>query len=137
MTHSSRAQLWHSIIGLPHWVKLWLLALITTNMASLWFLDSGVGRWTAITFLIIGLLNLPIAYLQNGLSRLLSFPHLIWFVLLGYLATQLWGQGALQSGALRNYAMTVFAINAISLGFDTVECLRWLKGQREILGLFT
>lgn len=135
MIHSSRRQLWHSLVGLPHWVKLWLIILMGVNMSSLWFIDSDIGRWTLITFLVIGMFNLPMAYFQNGLTRLLSFPHLLWFGLLAYLGVQLWGQEALQIGALRNYAIAVFLINTISLGFDTVECIRWMQGEREVLGL--
>lgn len=135
MNNISRAQIWQSLIGLPHWVKLWLLVLMTANMSSLFFLDSSVGQWTAISFLVVGLVNMPMIYFQNGLTRLLSFPHLIWFGLLAYLLTQLFGQTDLLTGNLRNFVIIVIVINGISLVFDTLECIRWLKGNREVLGL--
>ncbi|CAJ0794191.1 hypothetical protein ACUXIW_001914 [Ralstonia pickettii] len=124
-----------SIAGLPAWVQTWLAILVVTNVASLTFLDSPVGRYTAMAFAIVAAVNVPIMVLQRGLTRLLSFPHFVWVPLVLYLASQLWGASPLPTGPVRMYAWVVFVVNSISLTFDIIEAVRWLRGGKEVLGL--
>lgn len=134
---SSRiGQLWRSISGLPTWVKIWLMILATTNMSSFAFLDTETGFWTAIAFVIVGMLNMPTMFLQGGLTRLLSIPHFVWVPLLIYLYPRLIGPHAIaQSSSEYLFALSVFVVNGISLMFDVLESYRWLIGRREVLGL--
>lgn len=130
----SYSRLLYSMKALPLWVKIWLVILMGANLGSIWFLDSGIGRWTAITFLVIGAFNIPMALLQNGLTRMLSFPHLIWIGLLIYLWKQLFGPDAIEAGTLLyKYGVSVFVVNSISVAFDLMECWRWLKGNRGLI----
>jgi hypothetical protein len=129
------SQMLKSMMGLPTWVQLWLPILFGTNMASLAFLDSEVGRYTAVAFAFVCLFNMPMMVIQKGLTRLLAFPHFAWFPLVIYLYGQLWGANPLPAGSVRTYAMLVFACNTFSLAFDVVDALKWLRGGREVLGL--
>lgn len=124
-----------SVLGLPVWVKAWLAILISSNTASLAFLDSDVGRYTALAFAAVCLLNVPTIVVQRGLTRLLSFPHFVWFPLCAYLALQLWGADPLPHGMVRVYALIVLCCNGISLAFDVVDAIKWVRGQREVLGV--
>lgn len=124
-----------SMMGLPLWVRFWLPVLFGTNMASLAFLDSEVGRYTAMAFAVVCMFNMPMMFIQKGLTRLLAFPHFVWLPLVVYLYGQLWGSVPLQSGSVRSYATLVFACNTFSLAFDVVDALKWLFGGREVLGL--
>jgi hypothetical protein len=124
-----------SMMGLPMWVRLWLPILFGTNMASLAFLDSDVGRYTAMAFAVVFVFSMPTMFIQKGLTRLLAFPHFVWLPLVIYLYGQLWGDTPLQAGAPRTYATLVFACNTFSLAFDVVDALKWLLGGREVLGL--
>lgn len=54
---SNMSRLMQSIAGIPRWVQLWMLVLMGTNMASLAFLHTLVGLWTAITFGVVGMLT--------------------------------------------------------------------------------
>lgn len=131
------SQLLQSMAGLPRWVQLWLPLLFGTNMAALFFLDSEVGRYTAVAFAVVCVFNMPMMFIQRGMTRLLAFPHFAWLPLLVYLGGQLWGADPLPAGALRNYATLVFVFNTISLLFDAVDAAKWLRGGREVLGLRT
>ncbi len=128
-------QLLASMNGLPGWVKIWMPMLFGTNMMSIAFLDNAVGRWTAISFAAVCAFNMPMMIVQKGLTRLLALPHFLWLPLVVYLSAQLYGQDPLPPGGLRVYATAVLALNATSLLFDGVEAYRWLKGEREVLGL--
>lgn len=129
-------RLWQSLAGLPTWVKFWLVILASTNMASLAFLDTDTGLWTAASFMIVGMFNMPTMFVQGGLTRLLSLPHFVWVPLLIHLYSKLFGPYAmLHTGPEYILALSVFVVNSISLMFDTLESFRWLVGRREILGL--
>lgn len=129
------AQIVKSMMGLPLWVQLWLPVLFGTNLVSLAFLDTEVGRMTAIAFAVVCLFNLPMMFLQRGLTRLLAIPHFAWLPLLVYLYGQLWGAEPLPAGSMRTYALLVFGCNSFSLLFDVVDAFKWVRGQREVLGL--
>ena len=125
-----------SIAGLPRWVRAWLVVLAGTNMASLAFLDTQVGVWTAIAFAVVSAMNMPLMLIQGGMTRLLALPHFVWLALVAYLLPQLFGAQPLPAGSsVRAFALTVVVVNGISLLFDVVDTLRWLRGEREVLGL--
>lgn len=140
-THSLNSRLanvWASISGLPSWVKIWLVILATSNMLSLAFLDTESGIWTAIAFAIVGMLNMPMVFVQGGLTRLLSIPHFVWVPLLVYLYPRLIGPNAISHADPQYlFMLLVFVVNGVSLLFDALEGYRWLSGRREILGLST
>lgn len=130
------AKVWASISGLPTWVKIWLVILATSNMLSLAFLDTESGIWTAAAFAIVGILNMPMVFVQGGLTRLLSIPHFVWVPLLVHLYPRLVGPNAIaRSDPEYLFALSVLIVNSVSLMFDALESYRWLRGQREILGL--
>lgn len=125
-----------SMMGLPLWIQLWLMALMGVNMASVLFLDTPVGFWTAVAFGVVCMFNMPTMMIQSGMTRLLSAPHLVWVPLLIFIYGQLSGvSGAELSGPIRFYAIAVFTVNGISLLFDVLEIYRWIGGRREILGI--
>ena len=129
-------RLGRSIAGLPRWVQGWVAILIATNLASLWFLDHPIGQWTAIAAIAVAAMNLPIMVVQGGITRLMSFPHMVWVPLLFFIIEQLVGAGGPAVGsAVWAFGATVFVVNLISVMFDLLDIVRWLNGEREILGL--
>lgn len=136
LQHTGR--LWRSIVGLPAWVKYWLMVLAGANMASFAFLHTDTGRWAAVAFAIVGAINMPMMFVQGGLTRALSLPHFVWAPLLIHLFPKVVGPGALDHADPEFLlATTLVAVNGISLAFDILESVRWFGGRREILGLAT
>lgn len=130
------ALIWRSFTGLPLWVRVWVTLLAATNLASLGFLDSPVGFWTAIAFCFVAALNGPMMVVQGGLTRLMSFPHFVWVPLLIFLFPQLFGDNAVEAGSpVHIFGLAVFAVNGVSLLFDVFESISWLRGGREVLGI--
>lgn len=124
-----------SMFGLPRWVQGWMAILFGLNMASFAFLDTRVGMWAAAAFAVVASLNMTLMYLQRGLTRLLSFPHFLCLPLMPYLFLSLYGSEPLPPGNLRNFATCLLVVNSASLAFDTLEAIRWVRGDREVLGL--
>ncbi|MHB0954352.1 MAG: hypothetical protein ACYC10_20855 [Allorhizobium sp.] len=129
-------RIWVSLSGLPLWVRLWLVVLALTNMSSVALLGTDSGRWTAAAFMAVGAFNMPMVYIQGGLTRLLSVPHIIWIPLLFHLIRKLFVDHAIAPGSHEYiFAAMVIVVNGLSLLFDALESWRWLVGRREILGL--
>lgn len=127
---------WRSFMGMPRWVRIWVTLLATTNLASLGFLDTAIGFWTAVAFGVVAAFNMPMMIIQSGLTRLMSFPHFVWVPLLIFIYPKLFGADALEPGsAVYIFGLAVFTVNGISLLFDVYESVRWLRGDREVLGI--
>lgn len=127
---------WRSLTGIPRWVQLWLVILVATNMASLAFLDTAAGRLTAAAFAVVAVVNLPMVFIQAGLTRLLSFTHLVWLPLLFVLLSQLLAPDSAQiDTATEGFMVAVIGVNGLSLVFDFIEMWRWSRGEREVLGV--
>ena len=125
--------IWHSYRALPLWVQLWVLVLVAPNVAAFAFLDTEIGLWTAIAIVVIGLINLPTIYVQRGFSRLLSFPHFVWAPLIVFIGIRLSEPAPVDPGELW-LGLAVVIINLISLMFDVLDAVRWVRGQRDIFG---
>ena len=130
-------QIGNSLAGLKNWVKLWILVLMLVNGCSFFFLSSPIGKWTAIAVVIIAVSNSFLIVFYSGLTRALAFPHLVWIplILAIFLRLSLDGQqngpGSIEFGL----GVIVGVINAVSLLFDLNDCVQWIKGKREVLGL--
>ena len=124
---------WRSFRALPLWVQLWVgVVLVPVNLAPYSMLDTATGRAGAWAMGVVILFNVPILLWERGMSKLLSLPHLLaWIPLCGWLATRL-GSGASLSSAETALAWALFVVNLISLAFDAIDSVKWLRGDRAI-----
>lgn len=125
---------WQSFRSLPLWVQVWMaVILVPVNLAGFLLLDTPAGQWTALAVVLVLGSNYPIMLACRGMGRLLSVPHLvIWGPLQVALLYRLvsGAPGPLEQG----FVLLVLVINGVSLMFDALETLRWLKGEREVPG---
>ncbi len=129
-------QVFRSIAGMKLWVKIWLMMLGPANMAAFLYLDTDIGFWSAVAGGLVVVTNIPMMFAMGGVTRALSLPHMIWVPLLIYIFPRIIGPEALDPASAEfRLGVTIFVFNSISLAFDFLESYRWLKGEREILGL--
>ncbi len=123
-----------SIRALPLWVKLWMLFLGPINVCTILFLDEPFGLWIAISA-YGGMIPLGIiAIIQRGLSKAGSIPHVIaWTPLVIGLAWWLLTSGP-TNPTYSAFLTVLFIANCISLVFDYIDSIKWLRGQRKIIG---
>jgi len=125
---------WQSFRSLPLWVQVWVAGiLVPVNAAGFLLLDTPAGQWTALAAVLVLLSNYPVMLACRGMGRLLSVPHLlIWGPLQLALLYRLGsgGPGPVEQG----FVILVLVVNGISLVFDTLDTLRWLRGEREVPG---
>lgn len=126
----------HSFHALPLWVRLWVAGiLIPVNVLPFFRLDTETGRWAALAALLVVATNLPIMLIERGMSRLMSVPHLIaWIPLLVWLLLRINTEPPL-AGWEQALALALIAVNGLSLVFDLIDTLRWLRGERAVPGL--
>ena len=129
-------QVFRSIAGMKLWVKVWLMMLGPANMAAFLYLDTDIGYWSAVAGGLVVATNIPMMFAMGGVTRALSLPHMIWVPLLIYILPRSIGPEALDPASAEfRLGVTIFVFNSISLAFDFLESYRWVKGEREILGL--
>lgn len=123
--------IWRSFRALPGWVQAWVAFWLTpVNLASLALLDHRIGAVAAVAAALAMGPNLAIVLAQRGFGKAMALPHLpSWSALTVWLALELTGPAA-PSGPVALYGWTLLATNAVSLAFDYVDAVKWLRGDR-------
>jgi hypothetical protein len=117
------------MMRMPFYWQLWLLLLVTVNVAIPLFF---VGRFEAQMVLATMVVNMILMTLLTGLtgfSRLLGLGHYPWFPLLFFLWTRLDGIPADDFFGI--WIRVLMVLNALSLVLDTVDAARYVAGERE------
>ena len=130
--------IYQSYRSLPVWVQIWVgLILVPVNAAAFLLLGTWLGVAAAIAAVFVVVTNAPIMWVTGGMSRLMSVPHLFaWFplqVLIPLRMAEMVGSAPV-SAAEWWYGLILFVINGISLVFDTIDSVRWFRGEREVPG---
>jgi hypothetical protein len=73
--------IWHTYRSLPLWVQIWVAGLLVpVNALSFMLLHTPTGLWAAWAALFVVATNLPIMWVEQGMSKLMSVPHLVAWV---------------------------------------------------------
>ncbi len=116
------------LLGMPVHLQLWVGALIGANLvAPVFFLEHVEARVT----LAVGLFGMALMTALTGrfgFSRIVGVGHVGWLPLLAFLAGGLTDAPATTGFGL--WLRAVIALDAISLGFDAVDAVRFLRGDR-------
>jgi len=123
-------EIWKSFRATPGWVQFWMVFLLMPiNAASLFFLNEPMGIWIAFLANIGMILNIPVMFYDRGVSKLMSMPHLIpWTVIVVLII--FYRPEAM--GLYDTYLWVLLVTNLISLAFDYVDAVKWIKGDRVI-----
>jgi len=124
--------IWKSFRSIPGWVQIWVFFfLVPINMASLIFIDKPLGLWIAFLANIGMMPNLLVMWVHRGISNAMALPHLVpWTILVVILLFA----RPMAEGAYDVYLWVLLVTNAISLAFDYLDSVKWLRGEREVAG---
>lgn len=116
------------ILEMPiHW-QLWVALLFLTNMAAVFFLPR-VEASVVLAGLFVGALLQVGIFARFGFVRLLGIGHFHWFVMIAWLVTRL---GSIRGeGFFHDWVVAVIALCGLSLLIDTVDVVRYLRGERK------
>lgn len=126
------SDIWESFLGLPTWVKVWMvLILIPVNAASARFIGDP-WAWLIAALAFAGMIpNIFILISDREFTNRMAVPHVIfWMPLVLILAYLLFFSDVILPSAYGVYLKLLLVINFISLGFDIPETRAWLRSRR-------
>ena len=130
--------IWRSYRSLPLWVQVWVGGiLVPANAAAFALTNTPSGHWAAWAAAFVVATNVPIMWMEQGMSKLMSVPHLVaWIPLQAFLLLRLTGAaGPTPLGqAELALAALLLVVNGISLAFDAVDSVKWWRGDRHVPG---
>ena len=123
------------------WVLTWLWYLNALYWIAVFFLPREEAVWALVSYFAIGPFIAAMVIPQRGLTRLSGLIHLPWVPFTVYLALRLFTHTlgppiTLESDGIYYYGwlQVVFWSTSICLAFDVMDVLRWLAGERFVLG---
>ncbi|NOY69403.1 MAG: hypothetical protein GXP53_07930 [Deltaproteobacteria bacterium] len=127
-----------SFRSLPLWVQVWVaFILVPVNAAAFLFTHTPTGMAAAVAAVFVVATNVPIMLYEGGMSRLMAIPHLFaWTPLTLFIIFRLLnltGGPAMGKPELI-LAATLLLINSISLFFDTLDTVKWCRGEKDVPG---
>ncbi len=135
------ARIGNSWMALKTWVKVWLFFLNAVLFAAFAFTPDPLALATLASLPVTFVLLMVFALRMGGLNRLMGIGHLIpWLPLLGYLDLRLVSDIAgpridpVSEPALFAWALVLGMSLAICLALDAWDVVRWLRGERYVLG---
>jgi len=130
--------IWRSYRSLPLWVQVWVGGiLVPVNAAAFVLTNTPSGYWAAWAAVFVVATNVPIMWKEQGMSKLMSLPHLVaWIPLHAFLLLRLTGTVGAQplSHPELMLAAALLMVNGISLVFDTLDSFKWWRGDRQVPG---
>ncbi len=111
----------------PHW-QLWLGMLVGANLVAPLFFLGHLEAQVTIAALLISMTLMNALTARFGFSRILGLGHVAWLPLLAFLMVRVTEVPATTGFGV--WLRTVIVLDAISLVLDTVDVVRFLRGDR-------
>lgn len=131
---------WRSWRSIKQPVMIWLWYLNVLYWIGLFYLPRPEALWAVVAYLAVGPFIFVMIRVQRGLTRLSGLIHLPWVPLSVYLGLRLFTDAlgpALSDSDGRFYFYWLHALflsTIICLVLDAVDVIRWLTGERYVLG---
>ena len=117
-----------AVFKLPIPWRVWLMLLMAVNMiVPFFFLDRVEARVVLVTMIVSATLMMAMTG-KFGFTRILGLGHVLWIPLLFYLWTTLGEHPAEEPFGL--WIRLVMVLNSLSLVIDTVDVMRYIRGDR-------
>jgi hypothetical protein len=107
--------------------RLWCVWLVGVNAACLLFITHIEAQVVlAVTAIVVAAQTL--LYERTGFTRVLGTTHVMWIPMFAWMATRL--DTIANEPALANWLLLLFITNLVSLVVDTIDAIRFLRGER-------
>ncbi len=118
------------LLRMPLYAQIWVVMLgIVNTLPAIYWLQHAESRVILIIF-IANLVLMLIITTWFGFRRILGAAHFLWYPLIVYLLARIDG---VQDSDMRAWIVVLMAMNAVSLIIDTVDVVRWIRGDRDEL----
>jgi len=110
-----------------HW-QLWLGVLVAANIVIPFFFIHTLEAQVVSATAIVGLVIMSVIFSEKGFVRLMGIGHIGWLPLVIWLWTRL--DHAPADSTFGYWLMAVIVLDSLSLIIDTIDVLRYVKGER-------
>ena len=118
-----------AMLKLPRPWVVWVGLLMTVNMlAPLFFMTTLEGK-VVLGTMMASAGCMTYIFAQKGFVRLLGLGHVLWIPLILWLLGRV--DIATPDTGLEAWVFTVIILNGLSLVIDTVDVVRYLRGERQ------
>jgi hypothetical protein len=107
--------------------RLWCAWLVGVNLACLYFIGHVEGQ-AVLVITAIAVSGQTLIYQRIGFTRILGVTHYLWVPMFAWMATRI--DTIMTDPALAAWLAILFATNMVSLAVDTVDALRFVRGER-------
>jgi hypothetical protein len=114
------------VMRMPMPWPLWVAVLFLTNMGAVAFLPR-VEAWVVLGGLGLGAMLQMGIFARLGFVRLLGLGHFHWFAMVPWLLSRL---DTIADPLMYRWVVAVSVACGISLAIDTIDVLRYLRGER-------
>lgn len=114
------------LVRFPLFLRLWIVTLISINMAGAYFWDTIEGKVSVIVF-NVGAMLMSALYMKYGFAKILGVGHIGWVALVPWFAFFRIEQA--EDPALKTWMTLFVIINSMSLGLDMMDVYHFSKGK--------
>ncbi len=108
--------------------RLWLMLLVAFNLVLPLLLIGHTEAQLVVGVFFVSMALMVILTMAAGFTRLLGLGHILWIGLLGLLVPRL---GQIPADDLFGvWIRVLILLNAISLVIDTIDVIRYVRGDR-------
>jgi hypothetical protein len=108
--------------------RLWGWWLVGVNVACIWFITH-IEAQVVLVVTTIAVAGQTLIYQRIGFTRILGTTHLLWLPMFAWMATRI--DTIMDEPSLANWLALLFVTNMVSMVVDTIDAVRFLRGERE------
>jgi hypothetical protein len=108
--------------------RLWCVWLVAVNLACLFFI-AHIEAQVVLAVTLAAVLAQTVLYGRIGFTRVLGTTHVLWLPMFAWMATRI--DTICTDPALARWLLLLLATNMVSLMVDTVDAIRFARGERE------
>ncbi len=107
--------------------RLWGVWLVGVNVACLYFITH-IEAQVVLAVTAVAVVAQTLIYQRTGFTRILGSTHVLWVPMFAWMATRI--DTIIGEPALAAWLLVLFATNMVSLVVDTIDAVRFLRGER-------
>lgn len=107
--------------------RLWCAWLVAVNLACLYFIAQ-IEAQVVLAVTAIAVAGQTLIYQRIGFTRILGSTHFLWVPMFVWMATRI--DTIMSDPGLAYWLILLFATNAVSIVVDTIDAVRFLRGER-------
>ncbi len=107
--------------------RIWCVWLVGVNIACLYFITH-IEAQVVLAVTAIAVVAQTLIYQRIGFSRILGSTHVFWIPMFVWMGTRI--DTIMGDPALANWLLLLFGTNVVSLVVDTIDAVRFLRGER-------